>query len=58
MGMEGAELGVVEAKETRKMLEGARPCRQFLQALVWRHQGSLEDAGTNTIQTHQTLHLP
>ncbi|BBH01590.1 Cytochrome P450 superfamily protein [Prunus dulcis] len=33
MGMEGAQLGVVEAKETRKKLEGARPYRQFLQAL-------------------------
>lgn len=47
--MESAELGVVKAKETRKMLKEARPQRQLLQAFDRRHEGELYDAETSTV---------
>ncbi|RXH84105.1 hypothetical protein DVH24_027004 [Malus domestica] len=52
MGMEFAELGVVQAKEIGKIPEATRLGGQLLQTFVWRLERKLHDAQTSKIQTH------
>lgn len=55
MCMEGADLVMVEAKETRKAAKRARPSRESIHTFCWRLQGVSEDEKGSLIQTHESL---
>ena len=55
MRLECPELGVAKAKEAGEIPQKTGPPWKLLQAIIWRHERTLNDDPRSLLQTHQSL---